>query len=234
MNQFEDITFKTLSYRKNYDMIVKNENIITELEGTITNLRIEKDKLPELIGEFELSIWNVRVANLLRHNLYELLKSEEGVNTYDELSNIVSQGKFDLNKYNKIVFVHTLLIRDDYRGTGITEEFVEYLYREYYNDDNTIIIALVKPFQNNRPDYLYFINERVVRSKDELHGNEKISTTLEFFSLNKFIEKDDDEMNEYKLFSAAKKCGFKRMNDDFHLFELDTDIVEKKLISKLT
>jgi hypothetical protein len=57
-NIWVNLAFTTRSFRKNFDQISDNENFITECEGTISEIRIDEHKLPRIIGEYRLSIWN--------------------------------------------------------------------------------------------------------------------------------------------------------------------------------
>ncbi|MFW6243020.1 MAG: hypothetical protein ACOC2W_02580 [bacterium] len=225
----EDITFKTLSYRKNFDMIQDNENIITELEGSVTKLRIDEKIPPEIIGEYELSIWDIRTAKILNYDTYEILQSVSGLDTYDELIKLINNKQFNINKYNRIVFIHTFLLKDEYRKKELTEEFIEYLFRDFY-DDNTAIICLVKPFQNNKMDFDYFYHERYIVNKvDHDSANDQLIPMKTYYKLDKLLQKTDTELNEYKLFSVAAKCGFVRLDDQHHLFILNP----KKTIDRL-
>lgn len=213
----ENITFKTQFYRKNYDLINNNENIITECNGIITQIKISDHMPPLIIGEYGFSIWNIELGNLLDIDIKALIKLYWMENTYDELS-LISSNTFNIYDYRKIVFIHGLVITKDYRKLEITEEFIEGMYRDFYSKD-VAIIALVKPLQDNYIDSDYYFKHKMihVRKKIGLINDYESVPASEYYSLTELRKKEDTEINEYKLFSVAAKCGFKRI-DESHLF----------------
>lgn len=229
---WSNLTFKTRCYRKNFDLITENEHIITEYDGTVSQLRLIEKKIPLVLGEFSFSVWNIQLAGELNINLYDLLKAYQTDNTYSELQYLIDDNIFDIKKYNKIVFLHSFILKNEYRKQGISEEFVEFLYRDFY-DANTAIIALVMPFQDNKIDNDYYFNKKIIELGKQ-SGDKEIITTIpasEYYSLNELYDKDDKEYNEYKLFAAANRCGFNRIHDS-HLFILNSDIVLERLKNK--
>ena len=36
-------------------------------------------------------------------------------------------------KYDRVLFVYNLLVKEEYKKSGITEEFVKHIYRTLYN-----------------------------------------------------------------------------------------------------
>jgi len=213
-NIWNSLTFKTLSYRKNFDLIIKNENIITEHVGTITMLNIFKRIPPTLVGEYGFSVWNVGLGRLTNINIKKLIKAHYLEDTYDELIKLINDDKLDLNKYNKLVLIHSLIIHPDFRKRGITEEFIESMFRDFH-DNNTAIIMLCKPIQDNKINADYYFNDKIVQVRTELGFNNV--PAMEYYTLNKLMDNKDTETNEYKLFAIAKKCGFERIADS-HLF----------------
>jgi hypothetical protein len=161
-----DITFKTQLYRKNFDIINEDDNFITECDGTISHLQIEEQKHPIHIGEYGFSVWNIALGNQLKVNFKKLIKSLGFEPSYFELYREI-KGGLNLNNYDKIVIIHTLVLHPDYRKHGIVEEFVEMLYRDFYNN-NTAIFALVKPFQDNPIDMDYYMNQKTITIKENL------------------------------------------------------------------
>jgi len=138
----------------------------------------------------------------------------------------------NIDKYRKIMFISNLILKPDYRKREISEEFIEFIYRDYYNED-TAIIALVKPIQNNVIDFDFYMNHRNVeifqstRKKDGVN----VVSGKEYYSLNDLSKKDDGEMNEYKLFSLAVRLGFSRISDS-HLFLYTPDATIKRMFMK--
>ena len=227
-----NIAFKTQCFRKNFDLINKNENIITEYDGIISELRISERKPPLQIGEYGLSVWNIEMARMLKYSISKLVKIHKLENIYSELDIVVGEKLIKLKEYNKIVFIHGLVIRPDYRKLEITEEFVELLYRDFYND-KTIILALVKPLQNNKIDAdFYFKNKNVIiKNKIGNVDDYDVIPAIKYYSLDKLIQNNDIELNEYKLFGIASRCGFNRIGESY-LFQYYPEKTIERLFEK--
>jgi hypothetical protein len=229
---WDSVTFKTTSYRRNFDLINDNENIITEYEGNISEVRISEHKPPILIGEYLFSVWNLELGKMFNVDLNELFESHHFENIYDEFLFLMKNKLINIDKYRKIMFISNLILKPDYRKREISEEFIEFIYRDYYNED-TAIIALVKPIQNNVIDFDFYMNHRNVeifqstRKKDGVN----VVSGKEYYSLNDLSKKDDGEMNEYKLFSLAVRLGFSRISDS-HLFIYTPDATMKRMFMK--
>jgi hypothetical protein len=211
-----NLTFKTISYQKNYDLVTKDENIITDYDGSISELRINENKPPLIIGEYGFSVWNLELSKILYIDIIKLIKAFHVEDSYMGLMYIINEKLIDITKYKKLLIIHSLLICPEYRKHEITEEFIELIYRNFY-DKNIAIIALVKPFQNNSIDADYFLNRKTVLIKDDikdLQNGCKVSA-VDYYLLNEFINKKDTEINEYKLFSVATKCGFSRLGNSY-------------------
>jgi hypothetical protein len=227
---WKKITFKTLVYRKNIDFINTNENIITECEGVITELRYEDNKLPKLIGEYSFSIWNIELGRKLNININKLIQAYNLENSYGELVKLIKSNNFDYNQYNKVIIIHTYLLKKEYRKKGITDELIEMFYRDYFGD-KIAILMLVKPFQNNKMDADFFINKKIVEVKEKLNEKPMIIQGADYYELKGFFNETDVEMNEYKLFAIASRCGFIRLNNSY-LFQFTPNKIEKRLINK--
>lgn len=231
LNLWSRITFKTHGYRKNIDFINDNENIITEYEGSVSEVRILEEKPPIIVGEYGFSVWNIALGKKLNVNFNKLIYDHRIEDTYRELIKIIKGKYFDINGYNKIVLVHTLILKKDYRKKGITQEFVEMLYRDFY-DENTAIIALVKPFQDNHIDADFYFKRKNVQVKKEIKSTEIINIpAVDYYTLKEFDKNDDSELNEYKLFSVANSCGFNRINNSY-LFILTPEKVIERIYNK--
>jgi len=227
-----NLAFKTQGYRKNFDLVTENENIITEHNGTISVLRIPEHQPPLTIGEFGFSTWNISLAKVLNINLNKLIKAYKAENTYEELQKLISNKEFDVGEYDRIVFIHGLVIHPDYRKLGVTEEFIEAMYRDYYAD-NVAIIGLVKPLQDNEIDADFYFRQKVVhiRKNFGITVDYDIIPAKEYYGLDKLNEKKDIESNEYRLFSVAARCGFQRIGNS-HLFLFNPETIIERIIEK--
>lgn len=230
-NLWSNITFKTQSYRKNFDLINLNENFITEYDGTISEIRLDKRQPPRPIGEYGFSIWNIGLGEKFAVDFNKLIKDHAFEDTYNELVNIIRKEEININDYKKIVLIHTLVLNKNFRKRGVTEEFVEMIYRDYYADDIAVII-LVKPFQDNLTDAEYYLNHKKVIIRNSLNSKDDITIpATEYYSLDELIEKNDVEMNEYKLFAIAHRCGFQRINESY-LFLFSPEKINERLSDK--
>ena len=228
---WNNITFKTLGYRKNFDFISTNENIITLYDGMISEIRLAKKIPPRPVGEYSFSVWNIDLGKKLNVDLEKLIKEHDTENSYYELFDVIKKNVIHVRDYKKIVVVHTLVLNEDYRKRGMTEEFVEMLYRDFYADD-VAIIMLVKPFQDNPIDADFYFNRKAVLIKNSLNKAEDFTISAKkYYGLDALTKKTDIEMNEYKLFAIAHRCGFQRINESY-LFLFSPEKTEKRLAKK--
>ena len=229
---WSNLTFKTLGYRKNFDFVSTNENIITLYDGMVSEIRMTKRIPPRPVGEYSFSVWNIDLGNKLGVDLEELIKAHDTENTYSELFDVIKKDVIEVRDYKKIVLVHTFVLNEKYRQRGITEEFVEMLYRDFYCEE-TAIIMLVKPFQDNPIDADYYLNHKAVLIRENLNKADDFTVSAkQYYGLNELLEKNDTEINEYKLFNVATKCGFSRINESF-LFLFDPEKTLERMQKKL-
>ena len=132
------LSFKTKIYRKNFDLINNDDNFISECDGKISEMRALEMKPPLIIGEYHLSVWNFGLAKEFNVDLNKLMFNYSSYDTYSELIREIKNGDLNINDFNKILFIHTLILNKKYRKRGVTEEFIEMLYRDFY-DDKTLI-----------------------------------------------------------------------------------------------
>jgi len=222
----ENITFNIHSYRNNFDFIYDFDNIITECDGFISLSRMNEKKLPLTIGEFNLSIINISLLRLLKIDLVSLLNNYSFMRIYNEILNLINKNNIDITKYDKIVLIHSLVIQKEYRKHGITEEFIEMIYREYYSE-KTLILALVLPFQYNEIDFDYYHKRRKLVNEN----NNTKTSAFNYYKLDEFLYKNDMETNEYKLFTLFSKCGFNRICDSI-IFQFNPDTIINRITDK--
>lgn len=236
-NIWDNTTFKTTSYSRNFDIINDNEGIITEHTGVMSLVRLNEGKPPIIIGEFELSTWNIGLGKKLGVDFVKLLKCHWVEVMYAELLKTVKNNDFDILKYDKLILIQNLVIHPEFRKSGVTEEFTEFIYRQYYGENNAIV-AIVKPIQDNPVDKDYYFNIRTVEVRNSMEKDDiSIWSSVAYYQLNDFLQKIDKETNEYKLFAVAVKCGFGRIGDsDLFVFSPEKTlqrITAKKEYSKI-
>lgn len=221
------ITFKTTSYCRNFDMFDDNDDTVCDVEGRMTKLNTSTTTT---IGIFDYSIINLNLSRLLKYDIKKMLYSR-GFSSGDEyllesfasLFELIKSNNLDTSLYSKLVLVHMLAIKKEYRGLDMVQQFTEYLYRNHY-DVNTGILVHVKPFQYNFIGKDNYLDERNVES------NNKSYLLCDYFNLEMFSIEDDYEMSNYKLFSIAKKVGFNRVSNDNNIFMLDSSIISNSIL----
>lgn len=232
MELWNNLSFKTLSYRKNYDLNISNENIITECEGIISKITSDPQTLPLIIGEYQLSIWDIRICELLNIDAIELIKKYSIEETYKQFLNIINNKDIDIYRYDKILLIQTLILHPNYRKKGVVDEFIEMIYREYYNK-RCAIIALVMPFQENVIDFDFYYNKRNVQIKEYVGKiiDTKLISSKEYYNLDELLEKKDNQSNQYRLYAIANRCGFYRLNDS-DIFIFSPEKIVNRLLEK--
>lgn len=223
---WNNITFNTHGYRKNFDILNTNENIITEYDGTISELKIAEQKSPTIIGEYRFSVWNLSLGRQVNANISELINKYRNEDGYSELIHAISNDNINLKNINKLIIIHSLILHKNYRKHELTEEFFEAFHHDYY-DENTLILGLFKPFQKNTFDSDYYLKQKVFNL-----DNDSAVNGLEYYSLTDFLNKNDNEFNEYKLFALANRCGFKRI-DDTYLFIYNPNQILMRMREKI-
>jgi len=209
------ITFRTTTYNKNFDIIGKYESFITEHTGVISLVRIGEEKPATQIGEYYISSFNFELAKKCDIDLTKSILKHKNEDSYNDLINLIKNNELNLENYNKIIYINNFIIKPEYRKKGITEEFIEYLFRNFY-DKKSLIICLVKPFQLINDDYDYFLKTKKIEVKSFIgEKSYKIVSAKEYYSLDDLKNVKDIELNKYKLFALAVKCGLNRINDSY-------------------
>lgn len=226
-NAIENLSFTHKFYKTNFDLINKNDNIITECECVINKLRIKEKLPPLLVGECNLSIWNLKLGFLLNADIPSLIHKFRLQDSYLELYNVIQDKKHNINGYNKIIIIHNVIIKKEYRKHDVLNELIESIYRDY-NDEKIAIIMYVKPIQFNKHDFELFSQiKNFITYENHLEISGK-----EFYSLDELEKITDVENSELKLFQRAHDCGFDRIEDS-NLFILSEDFILNRLIMKI-
>lgn len=227
---WETLTFKTLSYGKNYNIFEKNDNFIREYSGEITKTSMDGKHPPLIIGEYTFSVWNFGLANKFNEDLIPLMHEFKDQDTYAEIIKNIDISNFD--SLTHLVIIHSLVIHPKFRKRGLPEEFIEYIYRDFHTPQNKIM-ALVKPLQLNLIDFDYYFNQKTIKFREGVNVDSpyRILPASKYFGLEEFLKKEDSEMNDYKLFHVASRCGFKRIANSY-LFELYPDTIHKRILEK--
>lgn len=229
------LSFKTISYSKNYDLLTNDDNFITEHEGIIYELRHHESKPPYIAGEYGFSILNLSLAREFEIDLLPLIKEYTQMDSYDELYYDVKAGKIDLNSIDKIILIHRFILHPHYKKKGVFGEYVEFMYRNHFHGENNSMYILVKPIQTNSIDWDTYSNDRDVKVRHQScnNGTYEHVPAYKYFDLENIAKSTDIESVEYKLFSVASKCGFIRI-DDSNLFEFTPHEIFSRIDSKIT
>lgn len=214
----EKLTFKTNSYYDNYNFPDNEENIITRYDGIVYKTRISEKKLPLQLGEYDFQVWNIKLAKDLNIDAKKILSEYKVDDMLYSFNKIINDDSLDIFEYDKIVFIRYLILNDSYKKMGISKEFTKMIYKNFY-DSKTAIISYAKPIQYqdiyvNNENYFNYKSIQI-KEKDTIRS---IPAT-KYYSFNKLFKKEDRELNGYKVFSVASKCGFNRIDDtDFFIF----------------
>jgi len=142
---------------------------------------------------------------------------------------MINKKEINIDDYKKIILIHTVVLSKDYRKKGIVEELVEMFYRDFYGD-NVAIILLAKPFQDNLIDAEFYLNHNTVTVKNSLESDDDVRVSaMDYYSLTELLDKTDTEINEYKLFNVANKCGFQRINNSYLFLLSPEDVIERMM-----
>jgi len=228
MTENNNISYKINSYPNNNDLAYYNDCYITNHDGFIYLKNFDNNNMPQLIGEFFISTLNIEIIKQLNVNIINVFKNYTNEILYSELLKVIYQKELNIFKYSNIVIVQSLVIKKEYRKKKIFNDFVEMLFREYYNN-NTLIILLVLPFQKNPIDYKYYKQKKqIIKTK----SNDITINAFDYYNLYEFEQTNDDELCELKLFSHASKMGFSRISNT-HIFILNKpNIIINQIINK--
>lgn len=230
----ENIVFKSTSYNRNYDFGMKYDSYVTTTQGYINYIRTDVHKPTMPIGEYMYNVFNVNLAKKCNVNFMTLLNEWCETNeVYIDFLNLIKSKSINISKYNKIVYISSLILNDKFRNKGICKEFLTNISKEFYGE-NTLILCLVKPFQTVKDDYEYFIGERTIEVKtyqkdDNLSEFEqdvrminnvsknKITIykipALRYYNLESGIYLSDLELSYYKLYAHALNLGLERIQE---------------------
>ncbi len=233
----ENLAFKTKVCHRNFDMISLNESFTTDLEGSITLVRIEENLPPIQIGEFYINIFNFDIARTFDVDLLPLIYAHDKEGSYTDFIDMIKANNknkiFDFETINKLYYVNNFIIRPEFRKLGVCEEFTEFLYKNFHNKNNEIMI-LAKPLQLIEDDFKYFTTERWVENRMNLQSQDiEISPANDYYKLDKLLEYNNDlELCTYKLFAVASRCGFSRTGDDSYIFKFESEKIIKRIKAK--
>ena len=223
-----NIVFRTTSFDRNEPLIYNNDNILTEGSGTITHVDFSaREHSNILVGEFEYTIWNLNYSRELNVNAIPLIKEHVriGQEQYNQIQNLNENEILNFNMINKLIIIHSFILNKKYKKLSIPEEFTEFLYKKYFQKNNKILIYS-KPIQDNPIDLDYYCNEK------KIINNKKHYSGRSYFDLDNLINEKDSEMNKYKVYSVASRCGFKRLGES-DIFELKPTIIKNKINNKV-
>jgi len=230
---WERLTFKTTNYGRNFDLISDNDTFITECDGEISEVRIEDDKPPFIVGEYCFSIWNLSLAREFDVDLLGIIDDDFTESAYTEIHDLIKDKEIKLNKIDKLIIIHTFILHPKYKKNGVFDEFIEYIYGKYYWGGDNKLLMLVKPVQTNEIDLDYYQKRKDIELKQELSKNSPvvIIPASEYYDIDGLLTKEDNEHNEYKLYAHACKSGFNRISDT-HIFEFKSEYIKFRMEEK--
>lgn len=231
-NIIENLAFKTLTYHKNYDLLYDGHKFFISCEGTISKLRIIERKPPLIIGEYDFDIVDLATMKLLNYDISSIDGDNFGDILITEFFNMIKSNEFEIENYDKAILLNNLILTKEFRGKFVSDEFIEMMFRNYY-DERTIILGLFLPIQYNKNNSNSFLNERVVRNKLKA-GVEEYHTipAVDYYSLRELNTRDDEEYDTYKIYSVADRLGFRRLNLETSMFVFEPEKTRKRMFRK--
>ena len=226
---WKNLTFKSICYHRNFDLTIPNENIITEYDGNILKVRIKEKKLPVTVGEFSYSTWNLRLGRNLKFKIKKLFEIYSDEIQYEAFVEQLKNKNIKLKEYDKLVFIDRIVLHDRFRKHDICDEFMEFIYRNYY-DSKTLIVTYIKPVQEDLVDEEFYLNYKQIQVKENIKSILPVKNVLarDYYKLDEFMINYDKEISTYKLFALATKCGFERVNES-KIFIYNTNHTIKRL-----
>jgi hypothetical protein len=212
MTTWNDLAFKTTIYQKNFDLVSAHDNNIIESEGVISKLRIKTREAPIIIGEFSLSMWDIVLSEVTNMDIRGKIKEYSNNESYVELGDLIDYDEFNCHDYKKILIIHSVILLPEFRNKEVVNEFVESIYRTYA-EPTTAILAFVTPIQKNEHFLDYYTSKKMT-------AGDKIVRASDYYDIDGFLDKTDEEKNLYKLYTVAVNCGFNRLGIS-NLFMLD-------------
>ena len=227
-----NLSFKTTLYRKNVDFIYCDENIITPIDGVVNSLRIPERKRPILVGEYNLTIWNLKTGRENNVDFDKLLNTYNVENPYRDMLTAYYSHSIDFIDYDKLIIVEFFIVKPDYRKQGVTEEFFEMLYNDFYINERTAIIGIFTPLQEEHPYFDYVCYGDSINVKENTKDADVFLGGNEYYNIKKYLRDDDYERRKYKLYSVASRCGLNRIGET-DLFLFDPNIITSRYKTKL-
>jgi hypothetical protein len=232
INLWRTIKFKHTAHSSNYDILSDSDNLITEYTGEIVKLRFTDNKPPLPIGDFSFSIWDFGLDKQLNNELIKIMGDyiELKNHPYKSIFNIINEGKLNLKTINKLVIIHSLIIHPSFRSKGVSQEFIEFIYKLYGDNDNNIILLNATPIQYNEEDFDYYNNFKSIEIKDDLKLPAIIIKAKEYYNFNT-LSSGDEETDLYKIWGVASKCNFNHI-EGTNIFILNKNGVLNRLLHK--
>lgn len=209
------------------------DKIVSNYECNIV-LNRDKEKKPlEIIGQYNINEFNIRLGKYLNINPFDRLESD--LEVYKEFYELINNNlKEVFEKYDKILYITNPILKEKYRGKKIIEELIEHIYRTLYST-NILIVFLVKPIQTLKNLFFYYktFKQIVIRTKFNSIETKQVNCN-NYFNLDNLVRKYNDlETQTYKLFILAQSCGLKKIDGTEHLFYLSEKNVLENIIKKI-
>lgn len=200
--------------------------LVTIYENTIILNRDEQKEPPTTLGVYNVVEFNVRLGLFLNQNPFNDVETD--VDLFLEFNKLIKNNINIINeKYDKVIFINNLLLKDEYKGIGLFEEFVEHIYRTLY-DTKTLIVFLIKPIQMLRTTFFIYRSMKKIVIKTKFGSLDLSEVSVdEYFNLGKLTNKFSDlESQTYKLYSKAQKNGLKMFDIDNLFYISESKVIE--------
>lgn len=215
------LSFNSIKRIKNNDLLVKDDHLISYVEGEINVLNFNNEDtisdFPDFAGMFFYLILDSRESNKVFKALKEYARP---IDSMDNLIKTYDDGLLDdfIGNHKRIVFLDYVMVKKEFRRGGvILNEFLKTLKREYtVNNNETIILANFQPIQ-----YSEFFK---TMCRDDSIFNYMLKGNLDLLdvTVDEYFEIDslgnDYEYDTLKLHSLAQKNGFNVISQENNIF----------------
>lgn len=197
-----------------------NLNRFISIYDNIIIINKDDERKPtETIGIYNIVEFNVRLGLNLGVNPFDFVKNDSEL--FLEFNELVVNNINTINeKYDKVLFINNLLLKDEYKGQDLMKELMIHLYRTLFNE-RILLVFLVKPIQYlNFTFFIYRTLKKIIIKTKFNDIDIKQVDVNSYFNLDKLNEKYkncDEELQLFKLYSSVQSCGLK-MFDTEHLF----------------
>ncbi len=221
----KNLIFTNSELSTNHNLQAINK-FVTISDNNVMLNKTKERKPNELIGSYKLININNRLHLKLNKNLFNFAGFRD---EYVSSLKVLIENNIDIinERYDNIIFINNLILKKEYRGKGVFEEFVKHIYRTYFNS-STLIVFLIAPIQEYKNLFFLYRVMFKVTIRDSLKSLTLKEIPMdEYYQLKDFDGNYDLEDVKLKLYSLAQKSGLDMYNVEGLFYINETRILKK-------